>query len=281
MKTYIKMTSRSGSLSDEYILAHCQRYRPIPLGAAQYILMKDLQPQHEHAFGNKPLKYHTQMARPKDFDTLAKAITKMSGNPMVRDELNSVYAKDLQSVPRLMTHSAASSGSTGTDSGVASARPLSTRRVQIVDYSNGNGNSSDSNGNGNSSHSNGDGSDSGYQTPTPPSGPPPDDISPRSARLKTKATETPELPHRFKQFYPPVGFEREFEFETRRPDVGQYLRPGPQEIERRRQEMEEAGTPVRGGLTGKSGGGYRMQLDRPPNYRLQEDYSGDYSSEDY
>ena len=93
------MTSRSGPLSDEYILAHCQRYRPIPLGAAQYILMKDLKPQHEHAFGNKPLKYHTQMARPKDFDTLAKAITKMSGNPMVRDELNSAYSKDLQSVP--------------------------------------------------------------------------------------------------------------------------------------------------------------------------------------
>ena len=99
MKTYIKMTSRSGPLSDEYILDHCQRYRPIPLGAAQYILMKDLKPQHEHAFGNKPLKYHTQMARPKDFDTLAKAITKMSGNPMVRDELNSAYSKDLQSVP--------------------------------------------------------------------------------------------------------------------------------------------------------------------------------------
>ena len=94
------MTSRTGPLSDEAILAHCQRYRPIPLGAAQYILMKDLKPQHEHAFGNKPLKYHTQMARPKDFDTLAKAITKMSGNPMVRDELNSVYAKDLQSVPK-------------------------------------------------------------------------------------------------------------------------------------------------------------------------------------
>lgn len=94
------MTSRSGPLSDEYILAHCQRYRPIPLGAAQYILMKDLKPQHEHAFGNKPLKYHTNLARPKDFDTLAKAITKMSGNPMVRDELNSVYAKDLQSVPQ-------------------------------------------------------------------------------------------------------------------------------------------------------------------------------------
>ena len=93
------MTSRSGPLSDEYILDHCQRYRPIPLGAAQYILMKDLKPQHEHAFGNKPLKYHTQMARPKDFDTLAKAITKMSGNPMVRDELNSAYSKDLQSVP--------------------------------------------------------------------------------------------------------------------------------------------------------------------------------------
>ena len=93
------MTSRTGPLSDEAILAHCQRYRPIPLGAAQHILMKDLKPQHEHAFGNKPLKYHTQMARPKDFDTLAKAITKMSGNPMVRDELNSVYAKDLQSVP--------------------------------------------------------------------------------------------------------------------------------------------------------------------------------------
>ena len=99
MKTYIKMTSRSGPLSDEYILDHCQRYRPIPLGAAQYILMKDLKPQHEHAFGNKPLKYHTNLARPKDFDTLAKAITKMSGNPMVRDELNSAYAKDLQSVP--------------------------------------------------------------------------------------------------------------------------------------------------------------------------------------
>ena len=93
------MTSRSGPLSDEYILAHCQRYRPIPLHSAQYILMKDLKPQHEHAFGNKPLKYHTNLARPKDFDTLAKAITKMSGNPMVRDELNSVYAKDLQSVP--------------------------------------------------------------------------------------------------------------------------------------------------------------------------------------
>ena len=93
------MTSRTGPLSDIHILAHCQRYRPIPLGAAQHILMKDLKPQHEHAFGNKPLKYHTNLARPEDFDTLAKAITKMSGNPMVRDELNSAYAKDLQSVP--------------------------------------------------------------------------------------------------------------------------------------------------------------------------------------
>ena len=99
------MTSRSGPLSDEYILDHCQRYRPIPLGAAQYILMKDLKPQHEHAFGNKPLKYHTQMARPKDFDTLAKAITKMSGNPMVRDELNSAYSKDLQSISQSISQS--------------------------------------------------------------------------------------------------------------------------------------------------------------------------------
>lgn len=93
------MTSRTGPLSDEAILAHCQRYRPIPLGAAQHILMKDLKPQHEHAFGSKPLKYHTIMARPKDFDTLARAITKMSGNPMVREELIAAYSKDLQSVP--------------------------------------------------------------------------------------------------------------------------------------------------------------------------------------
>ena len=97
------MTSRSGPLSDEYILAHCQRYRPIPLHSAQHILMKDLKPQHEHAFGSKPLKYHTNLARPQDFDTLAKAITKMSGNPMVRDELNSAYAKDLQSAPHHIT----------------------------------------------------------------------------------------------------------------------------------------------------------------------------------
>ena len=101
------------------------------------------------------------MARPKDFDTLAKAITKMSGNPMVRDELNSVYAKDLQSVPRLMTHSAASSGSTGTDSGPITPRPLNTRRVPIIQY---------------------DGSESGYHTPTPPSGSRPHDASPRRAR---------------------------------------------------------------------------------------------------
>lgn len=94
------MTSRSGPLSDVSILAHCQRYRPIPLHSAQHILMKDLSPQHEHAFGSKPLKYHTIMSRPQDFDTLAKAITKMSGNPMVRDELNSAYAKDLQSAPQ-------------------------------------------------------------------------------------------------------------------------------------------------------------------------------------
>lgn len=94
------MTSRTGPLSDIHILEHCKRYRPIPLGAAQHILMKDLKPQHEHAFGSKPLKYHTIMTRPKDFDTLAKAITKMSGNPMVREELNSLYAKDLQSVPQ-------------------------------------------------------------------------------------------------------------------------------------------------------------------------------------
>lgn len=97
------MTSRTGSLSDEAILAHCQRYRPIPLGAAQHILMKDLKPQHEHAFGSKPLKYHTIMTRPKDFDTLAKAITKMSGNPMVREELIAAYAKDLQ----ISSHTAA------------------------------------------------------------------------------------------------------------------------------------------------------------------------------
>ena len=45
------------------------------------------------------------MARPKDFDTLAKAITKMSGNPMVRDELNSAYAKDLQSLSQSISQS--------------------------------------------------------------------------------------------------------------------------------------------------------------------------------
>ena len=85
--------SRTGALSDESILKHCQIYRPIPLKAAQSILHQDL----HTPFGNKKLKYQVLPNRPKNFDTMAKSLARVAGNDTIRENLEKRYNEQVQS----------------------------------------------------------------------------------------------------------------------------------------------------------------------------------------
>jgi hypothetical protein len=90
---------------------------------------------------------------------------------------------------------------------------------------------------------------SGDLVPQPPEGPRPN----RTFMTETRLLTDPELPsetelsfpRRFNQFYPPVGFESEFGFETRPYNVAQ-------ETTRRIKEADQ-GRPVYGQLTGAPG----------------------------
>ena len=86
---------RTGVLSDAHILEHCARYHPVPLGKATSVLAR-AQPANQ--FGSA-LKYALPMARPKDFDTMAKALARVNGRPDLRDELISKYADELKMAP--------------------------------------------------------------------------------------------------------------------------------------------------------------------------------------
>ena len=68
---------RTGVLSDESIIKHCSRHRPIPMGISKSILQPTL---HDTTpYSSKKLKYIKQMSRPKDFDVLATQLTRNSG----------------------------------------------------------------------------------------------------------------------------------------------------------------------------------------------------------
>ena len=84
--------SRTGTvLSDAAVMEHCLRYQPIPMKAAQSILKQDLQ----MSFGNKKLKYQRQMNRPHNFDTMAKSLSRISGNNDLRETLEKEYPKQV------------------------------------------------------------------------------------------------------------------------------------------------------------------------------------------
>ena len=86
---------RGGILSDAHILERCAKYQPVPLGKVTSILSST---QPTNKFG-RVLKYASPMARPKDFDTMAKALARLNGRPELRDELDSKYADEVKSAP--------------------------------------------------------------------------------------------------------------------------------------------------------------------------------------
>ena len=91
------MASRTGVLSDEHILQHCAKYRPVPLGVAHTILQ---QPSATTLMNGKRLKHSQPPPRPENFDTMAKAVARIHQDPNVRDQMESEYAKEVMKAPR-------------------------------------------------------------------------------------------------------------------------------------------------------------------------------------
>jgi hypothetical protein len=87
------MASRTGVLSDEHILQHCAKYRPVPLGVAHTILQ---QPSATTLMNGKRLKHSQPPPRPENFDTMAKAVARIHQDPNVRDQMESEYAKEVR-----------------------------------------------------------------------------------------------------------------------------------------------------------------------------------------
>jgi len=87
---------RTGALSDAAITAHCAKYLPIPLGKAQSILSRDLPPPR---FQTRKLKYSHTLPRPRDFETMATSLARVTGNPALRSQLDEQYAKELETAP--------------------------------------------------------------------------------------------------------------------------------------------------------------------------------------
>jgi len=85
---------RTGVLSDESIIKHCSRHRPIPMGISKSILQPTL---HDTTpYSSKKLKYIKQMSRPKDFDVLATQLTRNSGgHAEIRERLNQALHNEI------------------------------------------------------------------------------------------------------------------------------------------------------------------------------------------
>ena len=85
---------RTGVLSDESIIKHCSRHRPIPMGISKSILQPTL---HDTTpYSSKKLKYIKQMSRPKDFDVLATQLTRNSGgHAEIRERLHEAFHNEI------------------------------------------------------------------------------------------------------------------------------------------------------------------------------------------
>ena len=85
---------RTGVLSDESIIKHCSRHRPIPMGISKSILQPTL---HDTTpYSSKKLKYIKQMSRPKDFDVLATQLTRHSGgHAEIRERLHEALHNEI------------------------------------------------------------------------------------------------------------------------------------------------------------------------------------------
>lgn len=85
---------RTGVLSDESIIKHCSRHRPIPMGISKSILQPTL---HDTTpYSSKKLKYIKQMSRPKDFDVLATQLTRNSGgHAEIRERLHEALHNEI------------------------------------------------------------------------------------------------------------------------------------------------------------------------------------------
>ena len=85
---------RTGVLSDESIIKHCSRHRPIPMGISKSILQPTL---HDTTpYSSKKLKYIKQMSRPKDFDVLATQLTRNSGgHAEIRERLHQALQNEI------------------------------------------------------------------------------------------------------------------------------------------------------------------------------------------
>jgi len=81
---------RRGVLSDAYIMQHCIEYRPIPMGLTSNVLPV---PAKGKMFGDKPLKYSQMPNRPKTFNTMKTAISRI--NPSVGMKLSEDYVRDI------------------------------------------------------------------------------------------------------------------------------------------------------------------------------------------
>ena len=90
------MTSRAGTvLSDEHIMKHCSIYKPIPMGMTKSILHQNLNLHTQSPYTVKKLKYHNAVSRPATFDTLAKTLTRITKDDSMRENLKSMYIKEI------------------------------------------------------------------------------------------------------------------------------------------------------------------------------------------
>ena len=87
--------SRTGVLSDEHIMKHCSIYKPIPMGMTKSILHQNLNLHTQSPYTVKKLKYHNAVSRPATFDTLAKALTRITKDDSMRENLKSMYIKEI------------------------------------------------------------------------------------------------------------------------------------------------------------------------------------------
>ena len=96
------MTIRTGVLSDQHVRMHCSKYLPIPLGKSEAILT-DPNRSARPLFGRK-LKYTQPPSRPESFDTMAKSMARVTGNPKVVAELEKQYNEELKtaSMPNMV-----------------------------------------------------------------------------------------------------------------------------------------------------------------------------------
>ncbi len=113
--------SRTGILSDAHIQSHCIMYRPVPLHAYS-ILKKDLgneKNENVNLFNPKKLKYTSNIHPPKDFDTLAKTMAKLSGEPDFREKIERMYTAEIDEL-HSDVHSEDGNGNGSESSGIYS-----------------------------------------------------------------------------------------------------------------------------------------------------------------